>query len=210
MSEIGRPLTAVELRVLGTLIEKGFTTPEQYPLTQNSTKIGCNQKTARDPTSDYDDGTVGHTLRELRSLGLVIELSPADSRVAKYEQRLGLKLDLRTAAVALLGVLFLRGPQTVSELRTNTMRMHSFVSTEDVEQALEKLAKRDAGALVEKLSRVPGQREQRYIHLVGSVESQLAALEHIRPEKVADSNSLLERLQALEERVSALESARSV
>jgi uncharacterized protein len=209
MSEIGRPLTAVELRVLGTLIEKSFTTPEQYPLTLNSTKIGCNQKTARDPTCDYDDGTVGHTLRELRSLGLVIELSPADSRVAKYEQRLGLKLDLRTAAVALLGVLFLRGPQTVSELRTNTMRMHSFASTEDVELALEKLAKREVGALVEKLSRVPGQREQRYIHLAGSVESQLAALEHVRPEKVADSSSFLERLQALEERVAALESARS-
>lgn len=161
-----RPLDDVELRVLGTLIEKSLTTPDQYPLTLNSTRVGCNQKTARDPVTEFDDRSVYAALGQLRAMDVLRELSPADSRVAKYEHRLGLKLDLRNSAVAVLALLMLRGPQTPGELRQHAHRLHEFADTQAVEDVLEKLAQREP-ALVVRLGRAPGQREDRYAHLLG-------------------------------------------
>lgn len=164
---LSRPLDLEELRVLGTLIEKSTTTPDQYPLSVNATRVGCNQKTARDPVVDFDERTTYAALGRLRALDLVRERSPADSRVARYEHQLGLKLDIRNGAVAVLGVLMLRGPQTAGELRQHSHRMHEFDSIEAVEDLLDRLQQRDP-ALVVKLPRGPGQREDRWLHLLGT------------------------------------------
>lgn len=165
-----RPLDDVELRVLGTLIEKSLTTPDQYPLTVNSTRVGCNQKTARDPVTEFDERTVYAALGQLRQMEFVRELSPADSRVAKYEHRLGLKLDLRNSAVAVLGLLALRGPQTPGELRQHGHRMHEFADTDAVLEVLDKLCQRQP-ALAVNLGRAAGQREDRYAHLLGQKDA---------------------------------------
>jgi hypothetical protein len=214
---LNRILDLDEQRVLGTLIEKALVTPEQYPLSLNATRIGCNQKTARDPVVEFDDRTTYGALGRLRAMDIVRELSPADSRVARYEHRLGMKLDVRNSAVVLLGVLLLRGPQTSGELRLHSHRMHEFASVEAVEDVLERLIARDPPLII-KLPRAPGQREERYAHLLGerdiaswnaapnSGHSYTAAA--AAPVWVEELAGLRAEVAALRERVAALESAR--
>lgn len=211
---LSRPLDKEEQRVLGTLIEKALVTPDQYPLSLNAARVGCNQKTARDPVVDYDDRTTYAALGRLRSLDLVRELSPADSRVARYEHRLGLRLDLRQPAVVVLGLLLLRGTQTSGELRQHAHRMHEFADVDVVDDVLERLLQR-LPALVVRLPRGPGQREDRYAHLLGELDpaalpaapqgghSYTAAA--VAPVWVEELAKLRAEIAALRDRVQALE-----
>jgi len=171
-----RALSLLETRVLGVLIEKAHTVPDSYPLSLNSLVGGCNQKTARDPVLNASESEVQATVDALKLLHLVFEAS--GSRVSRYEHNLGRAMNLPSASVALLAVLMLRGPQTSSELRANSERLHKFADTGSVEAFLEELAERSAekgGPLVVKLPRAPGAREARWTHLL-SGEVDVSAL----------------------------------
>ena len=162
-----RPLSLLEARVLGVLIEKAHTVPDSYPLSLNALTMGCNQKTARDPVLNATDSEVQATIDALKVLHLVFESS--GSRVARYEHNLGRALALPSQSVALLAVLMLRGPQTVSELRANSDRLHRFADLSSVEAFLDELAARSeekGGPLVLKLARAPGAREPRWAQLL--------------------------------------------
>jgi uncharacterized protein len=165
-----RPLSQLEVRALGVLVEKAITVPDSYPLSLNALVLGCNQKTARDPVLSAEDGEVQAAVDGLKSLSLAFETS--GSRVSRYEHNLGRALGLPSQSVALLAVLMLRGPQTASELRVNTERLHRFADVSAVEGFLEELAARPAekgGALALKLPRAPGAREARWAHLLSGV-----------------------------------------
>ncbi len=160
------PLTAEEVRVLGVLIEKSKVTPDAYPLTVNSLTAGCNQKTSRDPVMNLSEAEVQAVLEELRGRTLIMESYGASGRVLRYAHNFGKVYGLPSAAVDLLAVLALRGPQTASELRANCERLHHFADASAVEGYLDELASREAGALALKLPRQPGAREQRWTHLL--------------------------------------------
>jgi len=153
--------------VLGVLIEKAHTVPDSYPLSLNSLTLGCNQKTARDPVVNASEADVQGAADALRSLSLVFESS--GSRVTRYEHNLGRALGLPSQSVALLAVLMLRGPQTGSELRANSERLHRFADLSSVEAFLDELTERPqekGGPLVVKLPRAPGARESRWAQLL--------------------------------------------
>jgi uncharacterized protein len=162
-----RPLSLLEARALGVLIEKAHTVPDSYPLSLNALTLGCNQKTARDPVLNATDAEVQVAVDALKLLSLVFESS--GSRVNRYEHNLGRALGLPSQSVALLAVLMLRGPQTCSELRSNCDRLHRFADLSSVEAFLDELAARSeekGGALVLKLPRAPGAREPRWAQLL--------------------------------------------
>jgi len=162
-----RPLSLLESRVLGVLIEKAHTVPDSYPLSLNALTAGCNQKTARDPVLNASESEVQAAVDALKVLHLVFESS--GSRVTRYEHNMPRAMALPGAAVALLAVLMLRGPQTSSELRANCERLHRFADVSSVEAFLEELAERSdekGGPLAVKLPRAPGAREARWIHLL--------------------------------------------
>lgn len=156
-------LSKMQVRVLGCLIEKKETTPDQYPLTLNALRNACNQKTARNPVVNYTEGEVGHTLRELESLGLVTEVWGA--RVPKYEHQAAKALEVHSQGIACLCPLMLRGPQTLGEVKTNSHRLHEFDDLDDLRFALKRLAEHEP-PLVVTLPRQPGQKEERYAHLL--------------------------------------------
>jgi len=162
-----RPLTLLEIRVLGVLVEKAHTVPDSYPLSLNALTAGCNQKTARDTVLNAPEAEVQAAVGALKALHLVFESS--GSRVTRYEHNMPRAMALPGAAVALLAVLMLRGPQTSSELRANCERLHRFADVSSVEAFLEELAERSdekGGPLAVKLPRAPGAREARWIHLL--------------------------------------------
>ena len=162
-----RALSLLEARVLGVLVEKALTVPDSYPLSINSLTLGGNQKTARDPVLSASESEVQAAVDALKGLHLVLEAS--GSRVTRYEHNVGRVLALPSQSVALLAVLLLRGPQTVSELRANAERLHRFADLSSVEGFLEELAARPdekGGALVVKLPRAPGAREPRWAQLL--------------------------------------------
>jgi uncharacterized protein len=136
------PLHPVEIRVLGSLLEKEVTTPEYYPLTLNALVNACNQKSSRDPVVNYEEEAVQQALALLRHKGLAVRISGAGHRVEKYAHSLGERLNLGRRESAVLCVLMLRGPQTAGELRGRTERMHEFTEIADVEHCLESLAQR--------------------------------------------------------------------
>ena len=163
-----RPLSPLEARVLGVLIEKAHTVPDSYPLSLNSLTLGCNQKTARDPVLNATEAEVQDAVDALKGLHLVFEAS--GSRVTRYEHNAGRALALPSQSIALLAALVLRGPLTLSELRTASERLHRFADLSSVEGFLDELAARPAekgGALVVRLPRAPGAREPRWAHLLG-------------------------------------------
>ena len=168
-----RPLSMLEARVLGVLVEKAHTVPDSYPLSLNSLVSGSNQKTARDPVINAGDAEVQVAVDALKSLHLAFESS--GSRVTRYEHNLGRVLGLPSQSVALLATLMLRGPQTSAELRANSDRLHRFADISSVEGFLDELAGRAAekgGALALKLPRAPGAREARWTHLLcGAVDT---------------------------------------
>ena len=162
-----RPLSPLEARVLGVLIEKAHTVPDSYPPSLNALTLGCNQKTARDPVMAATDGDVQAAADALKLLSLAFESS--GSRVSRYEHNIGRAMGLPSQSVALLATLMLRGPQTTSELRANCERLHRFADLSSVEGFLDELAARaddKGGALVLKLPRAPGAREARWAHLL--------------------------------------------
>lgn len=162
-----RPLSLLEARVLGVLVEKAITVPDTYPLSLNALTAGCNQKTARDPILAATESEVLAALDELKRLALVVEVS--GSRVTRYEHNVRRVLDIPTQSVALLATLVLRGPQTAAELRANTERLHRFADVSSVEGFLDELAARRAdegGPLAVKLPRQAGAREARWAHLL--------------------------------------------
>ncbi len=165
---------AVEIRVLGCLIEKQRTTPDVYPLSLNSLRLACNQATNREPVVDYDEGTVVEALRRLALRGWTRLASGAGSRARKYRHLLDQAFGLDDAEVALLAVLMLRGPQTPGELKQRGQRLHDFADLAVVQDALDRLVERGRVARHE---RRPGQKEDRYEELLGgtSVESVPAA-----------------------------------
>ncbi|PZP61398.1 MAG: DUF480 domain-containing protein [Pseudoxanthomonas spadix] len=203
-------LDAAQARLLGCLIEKEATTPDVYPLTVNAAVSAANQKTARDPIMNLQAGAVQHALRALESLGLARQ--QFSSRAERYEHLAGKAFSLPNQQVALLGLLLLRGPQTVNELLTRAERLASFADAEDARHHLERLAHREP-ALVVQIPRGPGQREDRWMHLLagpvdvaaisarvtsGSAESAPSALEHRIAEleaRVADLEARLAQLQ---------------
>jgi uncharacterized protein len=162
-----RPLSLLEARVLGVLVEKAHTVPDSYPLSLNALTLGCNQKTARDPVLAAGEGEVQGAVDGLKALALAFESS--GSRVSRYEHNLGRALALPSQSVALLATLVLRGAQTASELRSNSERLHRFADISAVEGFLEELAGRaedKGGPLAIRLPRAPGAREQRWAHLL--------------------------------------------
>src|SRR5438477_4220298 len=157
-------LSDVEARVLGALIEKEVTTPEYYPLSLNALVNACNQKSNRDPVMSLDEAAVRQALRSLEGQSLVRSVSPADSRVTKYEHRLQEAFNFYRHEIAILCLLLLRGPQTPGELRTRAERMHPFDDLSAVQSSLQHLMKREP-PLVKVLPRQPGTKESRYAHL---------------------------------------------
>lgn len=158
---------AIEIRVVGCLIEKQRTTPDAYPLSLNALRLACNQSTNRDPVVAYDEATVSEALRRLALRGWTRLASGAGSRARKYRHLLPEALDLDSAEVALLAVLMLRGPQTPGELKQRSERLHSFAEPATVEETLERLIERGH---VARLERRPGQKEVRYAQLLGGEE----------------------------------------
>jgi hypothetical protein len=187
-------LSSIEARILGVLIEKSRTTPDAYPLTVNSLTAGCNQKTSRDPVMSATESEVQSALEELRNRTLIMESYGASGRVLRYAHNFVKVYDVPAASMDLLAVLILRGPQTASELRANCERLHRFADASAVEAFLEELADRPSGAMVRKLPKQPGAREQRWVHLLCG-------------EPVLENSSLVNTpvLSALELRVEQLE-----
>lgn len=184
---------AVELRVLGSLIEKQRTTPDVYPLSLNSLRLACNQSTNRDPVVEYDEPTIRAALDRLSRKGWTRLASGPGSRAPKYRQLFEEAVGTSPAETSVLAVLMLRGPQTLGELRQRTERLHGFESADEVARSLDGLVER---ALVARLPRRPGQKEERFTQLVG-----VDTAEHVAEEPAAPPG----RLDALEERVARLE-----
>jgi uncharacterized protein YceH (UPF0502 family) len=154
---------AVEIRVVGCLIEKQRTTPDVYPLTLNALRLACNQSTNRDPVVDYDENTIRGGIERLVQRKWATLASWSNRRSMKYRHTLDGTLGLDDAEISVLAVLMLRGPQTPGELKTRTERLHSFGEMADVMDTVERLIGR---SLVARLDRRPGQREERYTHLL--------------------------------------------
>ena len=169
-------LTAIELRVLGCLIEKQRTTPDQYPLSVNSLRLACNQSSNRDPVMSLDEDEVRDAVHSLSSAGWVRLASGTGSRAAKYRQLFDESLDLLPSESSLLAMLFLRGPQTVNEVRTRTARAHAFADNAQVAETLARLAETE---LVRELPRETGQRELRWTHLLAAEERAAPTLEDV-------------------------------
>jgi uncharacterized protein YceH (UPF0502 family) len=163
---------AVELRVLGSLLEKQRTTPDQYPLSLNSLRLACNQTTNRDPIVEYEEREIHEALQRLARRGWTRLASGAGSRAAKYRQLFDEALGLADDEVAILCVLMLRGPQTPGELNGRTGRLHAFAGLEQIHETLDRLAERE---LAERLPRRPGQKEERYRHLLGGDDAARSA-----------------------------------
>lgn len=195
------PLTHVELRVLGSLIEKAATVPDAYPLTLSGLVAACNQLTNREPVMQLDEDTVTSAIVTLRRRSLVRAIQPVGSRVTKYLHLLDEALDLDARELALLAVMMLRGPQTAGELHTRTARLADFSGERSLEQVLDALLARDSGSLVTRLARQPGQKEARYAQLLGGPVSDVAPP---RDDEPAASASAAHRA-TLEARVQSLE-----
>ncbi|EKS7193053.1 MULTISPECIES: YceH family protein [Enterobacter] len=199
-------LSGAEARVVGCLLEKQVTTPEQYPLSVNAVMMACNQKTNREPVMNLSEHDVQDVLDELVKRHYLRTVSGFGNRVTKYEQRFCNSefgdLKLSAAEVAVIATLLLRGAQTPGELRTRASRMHEFADMQEVEQTLEGLATREDGPYVVRLAREPGKRESRYMHLFsGEVDTATLATEQ---ESTVVSGSLTARVDALEEEVARL------
>lgn len=210
-----RELTLYETRVIGALIEKKLTTPDQYPLTLNALMNACNQKSNRDPVLDLSETEVQEIVDSLRALNLVGEVTYGN-RVPKYQHRFCNTefnpLHLASPELAIVCCLFLRGPQTPGELRTRTNRLYEFKDLQQVESTLQDLLDRDDGPLVKKLPREPGRRESRFAHLFSGEPEQ----DYVTGESRATADALSEaprapatsdraRIDALEQQVKQMQ-----
>ena len=200
-------LSVVQQRVVGSLIEKELTTPDNYPLSMNALLAACNQTTNRDPVLTLTQDAVENALANLKANGVARVVYSKGMRVDKYRHVLHEVLHLDERDLALVGVLLLRGPQTAAELRSRTERSHPFESQAEVDETLRRLASRDE-PIVQLLDRQPGQKEQRWTHLLGPVDTTSPsvrispALERTDPHRSSEEP---DRIAALEARVAALE-----
>jgi uncharacterized protein len=187
---------AVEIRVVGCLIEKQRTTPDVYPLTLNALRLACNQSTNRDPVVDYDENTIRSGIERLVQRRWATLASWSNRRSMKYRQTLDGALGLDDGEISVLAVLMLRGPQTPGELKTRTERLHAFESMEELGATLERLIERE---LVASLGKRPGQREERYAHLLeredGAEPVAAAAPAETPAAEVSPPESRLDRLE---------------
>jgi uncharacterized protein YceH (UPF0502 family) len=196
-------LSAEEIRVLGSLMEKSRTTPDYYPMTLNALVAACNQKSARKPVVEYDDDTVVKALDSLKKKGLISTATGGSSRAVKYKHNFAIVYPIIPSEIAIICLLLLRGPQTPGELNTNSGRLYEFESLDDLQQALNKLASGDMPYITQ-LSKRAGQKETRYMHLLGET---LEVPEDDEPETsgTKSSNAELEaRISKLEEELATL------
>ena len=195
---------AVEIRVLGCLVEKQRTTPDAYPLSLNALRLACNQSTNRDPVVDYDEATVVEALRRLALRGWTRLASGAGSRARKYRHLLDDAFDVDDAAISLLAVLMLRGPQTPGELKQRGQRLHDFADLAAVQDALASMVER---GLVARHERRPGQKEDRYEQLIGGEASESGTAVEPPASRAADVPPPAEdRLTRVEREVAELRS----
>ena len=192
---------AVEIRVLGCLIEKQRTTPDAYPLSLNALRLACNQATNRDPVVAYEEREIKAALERMSNRGWTRFASGVSSRALKYRQLLDEALGLSEPEISLLGVLMLRGPQTVGELKQRSERLHRFGSIAEVAECLDGLTQRE---LVARLERRPGQKEERWQQLLGGDAEPATATEPVAPPAPGEG---ADRLGAIEERLERLEGA---
>ncbi|SEK55340.1 YceH family protein [Parapedobacter koreensis] len=194
-------LSAEEQRVLGSLMEKSKVTPEYYPLTLNALVAACNQKTSRKPVVNYDDNTVIATLDALRKKGLVSTVTGGSSRVTKYKHNFAVVYPIIPAEVTIICLLLLRGPLTPGELNTNSGRMHEFESLDEVQALLDNLAGAEQ-PYIRQLPKRPGQKEARYMHLLGGDE--LPDDSELETNDVGSSTELAARLAKVEAELATL------
>jgi uncharacterized protein YceH (UPF0502 family) len=204
-------LSPIQIRVLGSLMEKSRTTPEAYPLTLNTLVNACNQKTSRSPVTDLDDDEVLSALDSLREMSLVMRVDLAGSRTAKFRENLSAQWGLSSEEFALLAVLFLRGPQTPGQLRQRTERLYPFAELENVNACLQRLQSREEEphCLVKPLEKSAGSKELRFAHTL----IQEAELNNLPPTPVADDQPEpsaptppADRLGEIENKLTQLES----
>ncbi|MPW30191.1 DUF480 domain-containing protein [Agarivorans sp. B2Z047] len=202
-------LSLEQTRVIGALLEKETTTPDQYPLSLNALTLACNQKSNREPVMALSEAEVQDVLVQLQDLRIVTE-APMAGRVVRYQHRFCNSqfggLQLTEGQRAIICLLFLRGPQTPGELRTRSQRLANFASVQEVEQSLLELAEHDAGKLVLKLEREPGKRESRYAHLF-SGEPALPAASHVEasaPVATQQNAELQQQIDALRQELADL------
>ena len=192
-------LSLLETRVLGVLVEKQRTVPDSYPLTLNAVMSGCNQKTSRNPVLEVSDAQAQTAIDSLKGYSLVDESS--GGRASRYAHNMDRVLRIPSQSYILLTVLMLRGPQTAGELRIASERMHNFADISSVEGFLDELAERPAGALVIKLPRLPGARENRWAHLLSGEP----AIDDVPSAAVSGTDASLGEVAALRANVSRLE-----
>ena len=196
--DVQPPLDPIAVRVLGALIEKEITTPDNYPLSLNALVAACNQTSAREPVMNLDEGTVNRTVNDLRQRSLVRAVQQSGSRVMKFRHLMMESLNLDGPELAAMCVLMLRGPQTPGEIKGRSNRLFDFPDLEKVESTLDALINRQA-PLVARLPRRPGQKDSRYAHLL-SGDAPADVPEAVTPSAVAESG----RLEALEHAVNSL------
>lgn len=196
-------LNAEEIRVLGALIEKSRTTPDYYPMTLNAITAACNQKTSRKPVVEYDEPTVVIALNSLKSRSLVSTAVGGSIRSVKYKHNFTTVFPLSTAELAVMCLLFLRGPQTPGELNTNSARLYEFQSIEEVHEVINKLM--NSGVpFVKELPKRAGQKEARFMHLLGDVND-IEEEDELHEEPARKSVNILEaRLTVVEEELALL------
>lgn len=196
-------LTNEEIRVLGSLIEKSRATPEYYPMTINSLRAACNQKSSRRPVVTYSETTIIETIDKLRKKGLVSTVVGGGARVVKYKHNLAIKYPFIPAELTVICLLFLRGPLTVGEINSNSNRLFNFESLEEINDILSKLSKEtdDSPAYIKLLPRKAGQKENRYTHLFSPFDEEL-----YESETTENNHATASTINALEERVDSLES----
>ena len=196
-------LNALEARVIGCLLEKQVTTPEQYPMSLNGVTVACNQKTNREPVMELSDSEVQQTLDFLLKKHLI--RTQSGNRVMKYEHRFCNSefgnLKFSSAELAVITTLLLRGAQTPGELRTRTNRMYEFADVTETEEVLNQLAIREDGPFVVRLAREPGKRESRFMHLFSG---DVAPASAIAESSEGERSALEERVAQLERQVIAL------
>ena len=192
-------LNVVEVRVLGSLVEKEMATPEYYPLTLNALVNACNQKSNRDPAVNYDEDTVADAIDSLREKGMAAVITGAGMRVPKFRERLSEKLNLGRRELAILCELMVRGPQTVGELRDRAGRLHPFSDTDEVESVLQRLIEWQPEPLAVRLPRQPGTKEPRTAQLLSGPSAAASPASSAEPEIPR-----LGRLAELEAEVRAL------
>ncbi len=203
-----KELSLYETRVIGSLIEKSLTTPEQYPLSLNALTNACNQKSNREPVLELAEATVKDTADELVQAGLVTALTGFGSRVTKYQHRFCntefSEYKLSPQELGIICVMFLRGPQTPGELRTRTNRLCEFKDVQEVEVVLYRMMNR-TDPLIAKLPLEPGKRESRYMHLFsGDLEKALSSIPHSTRSE-AGGEGLADRVASLEQHVTDLQ-----